>query len=88
MVTRMIWPSCWSVVEQGLNQDMGILAAYLRKWRLQLSTGKTVGRIPPVQQRGQKGTVGVRRQQAPGAPTSPQVPRCLAGQDTVLQTAP
>ncbi|KAJ3583260.1 hypothetical protein NHX12_032738 [Muraenolepis orangiensis] len=31
-----------SAVEQGLNQDMGILAAYLRKWRLQLSTGKTV----------------------------------------------
>ncbi|KAJ3606507.1 hypothetical protein NHX12_026028 [Muraenolepis orangiensis] len=38
----MLRRTTWSVVEQGLNQDMGILAAYLRKWRLQLSTGKTV----------------------------------------------
>ena len=32
----------WSAVEEGLNQDMGILADYLRKWRLQLSMGKTL----------------------------------------------
>ncbi|KAJ3591985.1 hypothetical protein NHX12_007115 [Muraenolepis orangiensis] len=38
----MLRRTSWSAVEQGLNQDMGILAAYLRKWRLQLSTGKTV----------------------------------------------
>ncbi|KAJ3587791.1 hypothetical protein NHX12_011387 [Muraenolepis orangiensis] len=38
----MLRRTTWSAVEQGLNQDMGILAAYLRKWRLQLSTGKTV----------------------------------------------
>ncbi|KAJ3581524.1 hypothetical protein NHX12_016552, partial [Muraenolepis orangiensis] len=38
----MLRRTTWSAVEQGLNQDMSILAAYLRKWRLQLSTGKTV----------------------------------------------
>ena len=32
----------WEAMEVGLYQDMGILAAYLCKWRLQLSTGKTV----------------------------------------------
>ncbi|KAL7832435.1 hypothetical protein AOLI_G00299830 [Acnodon oligacanthus] len=30
------------VLEDGLNQDMGILADYLQKWHLQLSLGKTV----------------------------------------------
>ena len=29
-------------VEEGLNKDMTILVDYLRKWRLQLSIGKTV----------------------------------------------
>ena len=29
-------------MEDGLNQDMDVLVAYLRKWRLQLSTSKTV----------------------------------------------
>ena len=38
----MLRQPTWSAVELGLNQDMGILAAYMRKWRLQLSTGKTV----------------------------------------------
>ena len=32
----------WKALEDGLNQDMDVLVAYLRKWRLQLSTGKTV----------------------------------------------
>ena len=32
----------WELMEAGLNQDMGILAAYLHEWRLQLSIGKTV----------------------------------------------
>ena len=32
----------WEAMETGLNQDMAILAAYLCKWRLQLSMGKTV----------------------------------------------
>ncbi|KAJ8353631.1 hypothetical protein SKAU_G00211980 [Synaphobranchus kaupii] len=32
----------WKAMEDGLNRDMGILADYLRKWRLQLSVGKTV----------------------------------------------
>ena len=32
----------WKVLEDGLNQDMVILVDYLRKWRLQLSTGKTI----------------------------------------------
>ena len=32
----------WERMEADLNQDMGILAAYLREWRLQLSIGKTV----------------------------------------------
>lgn len=31
-----------NIQEEGLNQDMGILAAYLLKWQLQLKTGKTV----------------------------------------------
>ena len=29
-------------MEDGLNKDLGILVAYLRRWRLQLSIGKTV----------------------------------------------
>ena len=32
----------WKEVEEGLNKDMTILVDYLRKWHLQLSTGKTV----------------------------------------------
>ena len=28
----------WELMEAGLNQDMGILAAYLHEWRLQLSS--------------------------------------------------
>ena len=38
----MLHQPTWSAVEEGLNQDMGILADYLRKWRLQLSMGKTL----------------------------------------------
>lgn len=32
----------WKAMEDGLNKDMGTLVAYLRRWRLQLSIGKTV----------------------------------------------
>ena len=32
----------WKKMEVGLNNDMTILVDYLRKWRLQLSIGKTV----------------------------------------------
>ena len=32
----------WKETEEGLNKDMTILVDYLRKWRLQLSIGKTV----------------------------------------------
>ena len=32
----------WKEMEEGLNKDMTILVEYLRKWRLQLSIGKTV----------------------------------------------
>ena len=32
----------WKEMEGGLNKDMTILVDYLRKWRLQLSIGKTV----------------------------------------------
>ena len=32
----------WKTMEEGLNKDMTILVDYLRKWRLQLSIGKTV----------------------------------------------
>ena len=32
----------WKEMEEGLNNDMTILVDYLRKWRLQLSIGKTV----------------------------------------------
>lgn len=32
----------WKAMEVGLNRDMGILADYLEKWHLQLSTEKTV----------------------------------------------
>ena len=32
----------WKEMEDGLNNDMTILVDYLRKWRLQLSVGKTV----------------------------------------------
>ena len=32
----------WKEMEEGLNKDMTILVDYLRKWRLQLSIGKTV----------------------------------------------
>ena len=38
----MLQQPTWRAVEEGLNKDMDILAAYLRSWRLQLSTGKTV----------------------------------------------
>ena len=31
----------WKEMEEGLNKDMTILVDYLRKWRLQLSVGKT-----------------------------------------------
>ncbi|KAJ3590758.1 hypothetical protein NHX12_008707 [Muraenolepis orangiensis] len=32
----------WKVIEEGLKQNMGILDAYLCRWHLQLSPGKTV----------------------------------------------
>ena len=32
----------WKEMEEGLNKDMTILVDYVRKWRLQLSKGKTV----------------------------------------------
>ena len=32
----------WKEMEEGINKDMTILVDYLRKWRLQLSIGKTV----------------------------------------------
>ena len=32
----------WKEMEEGLNNDTNILVVYLRKWRLQLSIGKTV----------------------------------------------
>ncbi|KAJ4922178.1 hypothetical protein JOQ06_016513 [Pogonophryne albipinna] len=32
----------WKAMEEGLNEDMGTLVAYLRRWRLQPSVGKTV----------------------------------------------
>ena len=32
----------WTEMEEGLNKNMAILVDYLRKWRLQLSIGKTV----------------------------------------------
>ena len=32
----------WKEMEEGLNKDMTILVDYLRKWRRQLSIGKTV----------------------------------------------
>ena len=32
----------WKTMEEDLNKDMTILVDYLRKWRLQLSIGKTV----------------------------------------------
>ncbi|KAJ4934407.1 hypothetical protein JOQ06_007202 [Pogonophryne albipinna] len=32
----------WKAMEEGLNEDMGTLVAYLRRWRQQLSVGKTV----------------------------------------------
>ena len=32
----------WKEMEEGLNNDMTILVDYLRKWRMQLSVGKTV----------------------------------------------
>ena len=38
----MMRQPAWERMEADLNQDMGILAAYLREWRLQLSIGKTV----------------------------------------------
>lgn len=38
----MLRRPAWKALEDGLNQDMDILVAYLRKWRLQLSTDKTV----------------------------------------------
>ena len=38
----MLRQPTWPAVEEGLNQDMGTLAAYLRRWRLQLSMGKTI----------------------------------------------
>ena len=38
----MLQRPTWKAMEEGLNRDMGTLVAYLRKWRLQLSRGKTV----------------------------------------------
>ncbi|KAJ3582539.1 hypothetical protein NHX12_000503, partial [Muraenolepis orangiensis] len=32
----------WKAMEEGLNEDMGTLVAYLRRWRLQLSVGISV----------------------------------------------
>ncbi|KAJ3592921.1 hypothetical protein NHX12_005259, partial [Muraenolepis orangiensis] len=32
----------WKAMEEGLNEDMGTLVPYLRRWRLQLSVGKSV----------------------------------------------
>ena len=32
----------WKKMEEGLNKDMTILVDYLRKWRIQLSIGKTI----------------------------------------------
>ena len=38
----MLRQPTWKAMEDGLNQDMDTLASYLCRWRLQLSTGKTV----------------------------------------------
>ncbi|KAJ3607268.1 hypothetical protein NHX12_026780 [Muraenolepis orangiensis] len=94
MVTWMIWPSCCveqhgQAVEQGLNQDLGILAAYLRKWRLQLSTGKTVSAAYHLCNREAKRELSVS---VDNKRLEHQLARkylgVSAGQDTVLQTAP
>ena len=36
----------WREMEEGLNKYMTILVDYLRKWRIQLSIGKTYGLLP------------------------------------------
>ncbi|KAJ4942908.1 hypothetical protein JOQ06_005420 [Pogonophryne albipinna] len=41
-LTIMLSRPTWKAMEEGLNEDMGTLVAYLRRWRLQLSVGKTV----------------------------------------------
>ncbi|KAM3842681.1 uncharacterized protein ACN63O_022149 [Diretmus argenteus] len=38
----MLSQPTWKAMEDGLNEDMDTMVAYLRRWRLQLSVGKTV----------------------------------------------
>ncbi|KAM3875318.1 collagenase 3-like [Diretmus argenteus] len=38
----MLSQPTWKGMEDGLNEDMDTMVAYLRRWRLQLSVGKTV----------------------------------------------
>lgn len=45
----MLRQPTWEAVEEGLTRDMGILAAYLLRWCLQLSIRKTDGCLPPKQ---------------------------------------
>ena len=42
MIAYLLRRPSWKEMEEGLNKDMTILVDYLRKWRLQLSLGKTV----------------------------------------------
>ena len=49
----------WKAMEEGLNQDMVILVSYLRRWRLQLSIGKTVSAAYHLNNREAKREVNV-----------------------------
>ena len=82
-------PPSWKEMEEGLNKDMTILVDYLRKWRRQLSIGKTVSAAYHLNNREAKREHGrVCRQQTPGVSTSSKVPLRAPGPDAELQATP
>ena len=76
-------------MEEGLNKDMTILVDYLRKWRLQLSIGKTVSAAYHLNNREAKRELDVFvDKQTPGVSASSKVPWRAPGPDAELQATP
>ncbi|KAJ3605980.1 hypothetical protein NHX12_028023 [Muraenolepis orangiensis] len=73
-------------MEEGLNEDMGTLVAYLRRWRLQLSVGKSVAAAYHLSTREARRELEVRVDNK--CPASPEVSWSASGSDIILQTSP
>ncbi|KAJ3584780.1 hypothetical protein NHX12_015275 [Muraenolepis orangiensis] len=85
----MLRRTTWSAVEQGSQPGHGHLAAYLRKWRLQLSTGKMCRPHTTCATERPKGNcpVSVDKKRLEHQ-LAPKYLGVRLDRDTVLQTAP